>query len=268
MGRQRHRSHDDPDEQISERLALEGQLAGQRLEDDDRQRPEVAPRIDRLDALRLLRAHVVGGAEHRPGLRVAPVDSGSRGLRDAEVEHFGDLAIIVGHEEDVVRLEVAVNDADAVRFRQRPAHLADDPQDVVGRHSADTLQTLAEIFAVEQLHRDVRRALKYAVIEDLDDVGTAKLGRSLCLALEARLRFRQLRDLALDELDGAGDVERQVRGEPDGPHASLTQLPGEPEPLRDHHVGCQLHVSPSKRRAVEERGRRRRNDGRPTLASG
>ena len=144
-----------------------------------------------------------------------------------------------------------------VRLGQRAAHLRDDAQDVVRRQPAQALEALAEVLAVEELHGDVRRPVPDAVIEDLHDVRAAELRRGLGLALEAGLRLGKLGDLALDELDRAGDVEREVRREPDRAHAALAELSIEPEALRDDHVGCQLHRVPRDVTYGERVGRRR-----------
>jgi hypothetical protein len=146
-----------------------------------------------------------------------------------------------------------VDDPDRVRLGQRAAGLGDDPDDVARRHPPQLRQPLAEVFAVEQLHRDVRGALKDAVVEDLDDVRAAKLGRGLGLALETRLRLRQLRDLTLDELHRAGDVERQVRRQPHRSHPALPELANEPEPIGDDDVGLEQHLSPVKQREAVSR---------------
>src|SRR5207245_6262075 len=135
-------------------------------------------------------------------------------------EHLGDLAIVVAHEEDVVRLQVTVNDAEPVRLGERAANLRDDRVDLARVHPPDARDSLAEVLAVEELHRDVRRAFAYAVVEDLHDVRAAELRRRLRLALEALLRLGHMGELPLDEFYGARNVEPEVRCVPDRPHSS------------------------------------------------
>src|ERR1019366_8676415 len=68
-------------EEVAERVALEGELAGEALERDDRERPEVGPMVEVADAARLLGAHVRGRSDERARLGAArePVGRGSPG---------------------------------------------------------------------------------------------------------------------------------------------------------------------------------------------
>jgi len=102
------------------------------------------------------------------------------------------------------------------------------------------LQPLTEIFAVEQLHRDVGRPLEDAVIEDLHDVRASERCGRLRFALESRLRLGDLRKLPLDELHGARDVEPEVRRVPNGTHPAAAEEPVQVEALCDDDVRCEL----------------------------
>ena len=69
----------------------------------------------------LLRAHVIGRAEQGAEPRHAGFWRGSRGLGDlgdAEVEHLADLLVglVPTHDEDVGRLEIAMNDVGRMGF--------------------------------------------------------------------------------------------------------------------------------------------------------
>jgi hypothetical protein len=76
----------------------------------------------------LLGAHVVRRAEHRARLGCGITrQQGSRRLGDPEIEHFGDFFVFIVHEEDVVRFEVAMNDAGFVSATERASHMGDDP---------------------------------------------------------------------------------------------------------------------------------------------
>ena len=238
--------HDDAHEQVAERLALERQLAGQRLEHDDAERPKIAAVVDRLDALRLLGAHVIGRSEHRPGLGVAALDGRllvpwrcrSRGpwrSRDRRPD-----------EEDVVGLEVAVDDPDAVRLGERAADLRRRSRRRPRATCCPSLvQALAEVLAVEELHRDVRRALRRR-----RDRESAR--RAGCAAAAAAFASRSKRACASGSgayspsmnFTAQGMSSAEVRGVPDRAHAASPKLAIEPEALRDDHVGCELHRVP------------------------
>ena len=85
-----------------------------------------------------------------------------------------------------VGLEVAVNEARGVRLGERARDLGDDADDVsAGRGDRAALEAMVEILALEVLHRDVRRAVPDAVIEDLHDVRALELRGGLGFALEA-----------------------------------------------------------------------------------
>src|ERR1700683_5675857 len=100
----------------------------------------------------------------------------------------------------------------------------------------DLGEALAEVLSLEQLHRDVRRVLANAVIEDLHDVRATKLRGRLRLALEARFCLFERRELALDELHRAWNIEPKMRCLPDRPHAPASDEPIQSEATRDDRV--------------------------------
>jgi hypothetical protein len=107
------------DEQRGQGRRLEGEPAAHRQVAHHAEGVDVAAPVDR-GARGLLRAHEVRGAHELPGI--------GRGARapaavgDAEV---GDQRAAGARlQEDVVRLDVAVDDAAAVRVGERPRHLA------------------------------------------------------------------------------------------------------------------------------------------------
>src|SRR5262249_31078371 len=75
----------------AEHLAREGELAGEGAVGDDRERPEIAARIEVLHAAALLGAHVVRRSHELA--RLGALGHGRAGgvLGDAEVEDLGDL---------------------------------------------------------------------------------------------------------------------------------------------------------------------------------
>ena len=110
-------------------LGLERANAGQHLEQDHAERVEIGARVDLLPE-RLLGRHVLRRSvhhpelgEHLPGLRRLPLaaarDAADRNLGDAEVEHLDEIGIALSLDEhDVLRLQVAVHDAERVRARE------------------------------------------------------------------------------------------------------------------------------------------------------
>jgi hypothetical protein len=105
----------------------EGRRADEHLVGQDAHGVEVGPVIQVGVGRRLLRRHVRGRPHHEAG-------RGDRGaargvvqrLRDPEVGHLG----VGADEQDVLRLDVAVDDAQAVGVAQRVDHVAQDPERV------------------------------------------------------------------------------------------------------------------------------------------
>jgi hypothetical protein len=98
-------------------------------------------------------------------------------------------------EEDVRRLQIAVNDARAVRDLQRLRDVADDPRARVERQRPDAGEPSGEVLAPQKLHGEVRLPLKFSEIEHLHDVRAAQLGCGLSLPLEALERSGRCRTL-------------------------------------------------------------------------
>ena len=148
-----------------------------------------------LQAARLLGAHVERRPEHGAGarraLRALLVGVAAH-LGDAEVEDLHERRVVVVRlrEEDVVRLDVAVDDARRVRAAERLAALRQDVDGLVQRDRARRGGRGLQALAVEELHRDVRRAvLERAVVEDLHDVARPELRGRLRLGVEAAERL-------------------------------------------------------------------------------
>ena len=160
-------------EHVAGALADERRPAAAQLEHDAAERVEIGAMIDR-DAAALLRRHVRRRPHHRAGLRhvhaVADVVAGELG--DPEVEQLDPLAarhLRIGHQEDVVGLEIAMDDALGVRGGQRAGDL---PRDRERRRPAKPAarRPPRQRLALEVLHDDVRRALgRPAEVVDLDD---------------------------------------------------------------------------------------------------
>ena len=165
-----------------QREAAQRQLPGQHLVEDDAQRVDVGPVIDLQRPLHLLRGHVVQRAHHlpRPGQReVAGV--AAQQLGQAEV---GDLHAALAVQQDVLRLDVAVDDALLVGVLQGVADLRHDPQRLL-RLQVAVAQQLPQVDAVHVLHDEVVEAAGLAEIVDGDDVGMAEPGQGAGLAVEA-----------------------------------------------------------------------------------
>ena len=140
---------------------------------------------------------------------------------DPEVGHLDDA---LGVDDDVVRLDVAVDDAVAVRVAQRGEDLAR-----VGdghRHRAEPARAdqLLERAPLDVLHDDVVGAVGLAAVEDRDDVRVREAGRVRRLAAEALDELLVVRVARVEHLDGDPASELLVFGEVDVGHAAAAEL--------------------------------------------
>ena len=83
--------------------------------------------------------------------------------RDAEV---GDPDPSVLIDQDVGRLQVAMQHALRVRRRQPGAQLAGDLEHPLGRQTARALEQRGEILSLHELHREEDRLAGFADVED------------------------------------------------------------------------------------------------------
>ncbi len=165
----------------------------------------------------LLGRHELGRAEERRrGRQVAPVRAaaGLHQLGDAEVEDLDARgAAHPRRQEQVPRLEVAVDDARLVRLAYRLARLDEIEHRVVDREGPALLDQGPQVRPLEVLHDDVGGPGREP--PDVVDAGDV-------LALEAR-RGPRLAEKALDRL-GLG--ERLRAHELDGPELPQLEVGG------------------------------------------
>ena len=109
-----------------------GRLARQHLVQHAAESVDVAPRVDRRLTQGLLGRHVGGRADGEPGRRQLRGRGTAHGAGDAEVGHHGVAAL----QQDVLRLDIAVNEPVVVRMGERIGHLARDAERLVHRAAA------------------------------------------------------------------------------------------------------------------------------------
>ena len=146
--KRRHRIHRVARQQLLGGGPDERRLAREHLVQHAAERVQVAPSVQLPAGAGLLRAHVRGGAEREPGLGQPVLAGGGDGARDPEVRHDR----LVAFQQDVFRLDIAVDDAVRMGVAQGAQHLGGDPHGLIERQLA-----LAHAFAAGGI-RPPRRA--------------------------------------------------------------------------------------------------------------
>jgi len=177
----------------------------------------------------LLRAHVAHRAHHRARIRHAeqrpPVGCLVAGIRcglsrEAEVE---DLHASVCGDEDVLRLDVAMNDAPVMGSGETVGDVGSDLQYFPHRQRA-VIESHAQGLALEQLRDGVSDAIVLSEIVQSQDVRMRKRGHSPGLALEPRSRRLVGGETRGEDLDGHLASERRVRGAIHLAHPAFAEL--------------------------------------------
>ena len=199
--------------------AGERRLAGEHLVGHGAERVHVAPGADLALAHRLLGRHVGRRAERHPGLRHAVAAGLLHGEGDAEVGDQGGAVL----EQDVLRLDVAMDDALAVGVVERGGDLPREPERLVHRELPLAGQPGAQRFAGDVRHDVVEQAVGLARVDQSEDVRVLEVGGDLDLGQEA-LAAEDGGELGVQDLDGDLAAVLEVLGEIDGGHAALAQL--------------------------------------------
>jgi hypothetical protein len=210
-------------------VPAERQLSGEHLVQDHAEAVDVGSRVEVALARRLFRAHVRRSAHRQPGLRQPLLAGGADRARDAEIGEDGLVAL----EQDVLRLDVAVDHSVGVGVVQRAQHLAGDLKRVIDGKLALPVKPLTEALpiyvrhGVPELVGAVGSPCAGAGIEDRQDVGMLEPGGDPDLVEEA-LGPECGRQIGMQHLEGYRAVVPQIVGEIDGRHTAPANLAVEP----------------------------------------
>src|SRR2546428_520100 len=194
----------------------EGHDAGEQLVEHDTDGVEVRSLVDGC-TLCLLGGQVLSGADDRARLgHLADACT-----RDPEVRHLQSPLTVDQH---VVRLDVAVDDAVAVREPNRSEDLARVVDREVDRRGAARDDQLLQRAPVEVLHRDVVGALRLAAVVDRNDVRVREAGRVLRLAAEALDELIVAGMAVVEDLDRDAPAEHLVLSEVNVRHTARAEL--------------------------------------------
>ena len=154
-------------------VTLEGAPAGQHFVDDNAERPDVGPAVERPGA-GVLRTHVSHRSRERLRVRARRLLN----LRDPEIE---DLHRPVGKDHDVRRLDVAMDDARLVGVSKSACDLERKGQRLTERQAA-AIQSRLERFTVIEGHGEEQRPVRRCTdVVDGAHVRMIERGSSACL---------------------------------------------------------------------------------------
>ena len=243
----RRRVHADPQGEIGEALGGERLASGGQLEQDRAERPDVAARVGGSARAQLLGRHVAGRAHHCVGARQREVGTG-RCLGDPEVDDLDQRnAVGAPGDEQVGRLEVAVDDLRGVGLGEPEACLHHIVRGDRRRERAVRGEHAREVTALEQLHHEVRRIVEHADVGHAADMLAAQLRRRSGFAQKALDDRVVVGDLGQQELERDALAEMDVRRSNDDPHAAAAdhavdlELPRDEVPGRKHGVSLPEH---------------------------
>jgi hypothetical protein len=199
---------------LDRRIAAERHLPSQHLVEDDSDRVQVGGGGHRRPAS-LFRRQVLRRPHDRAGLR----HLGRPRARDAEVRHLQPLA-----DQDVVRLDIAVDDSVAMREAKRFEHLERVRDRMADGQRTAREDQLLQAPALDDLHGDVVRPLGLAAVVDRDDVGMREARGGLRLATEALDEELVVRVAVVQDLDRHAPAEVLVLGQIDVGHPARAEL--------------------------------------------
>ena len=139
--------------------------------------------------------------------------------RDAEIGENGVPLV----EEDVLRLDVAVDDALRVRVVERAGNFPRDGKNIVDAQRTLSGKHIAKRSALDKRHHIERVPFDFARVEQRQDVRMAELRRDRDLT-EKSLHVDRGRDFPAHELDRDRALELQVIGEIDRRDSAATEL--------------------------------------------
>ena len=166
---------------------------------------------------------------------------GIGGAGDAKIGHFGDA---VAGDQDVLRLDVAMDNAAVMGMFQRQADL--DRQRHGNRVVEGTVfgDQFLQGHAFDVFLDDVAQVAVLAIAKDLDDVGVVEAGGSLGFGVETLDEFLVIGQVVLHDLDGDILLSNLVSRQIDIGHAALADRPDYGKAVADPVTGRKMAIHP------------------------
>ena len=189
-----------------------GKVAGEQFMKQNPNRVNVRAMTDGLGGSDDFGRGIIRGSENIRAFR----DSRANRTGQPEIADFR-LGILV--EQDVRRLDIAVDDAEFVGMGKAAANPGDEADDF-GNLNGTAVGRVIERFARHILHDDIEHAVDVAEVEDADQIGMVEAGHGLGLGLETCVKGGVLAEFLGQDLDGDRAFERFLDGAIDGTHAA------------------------------------------------
>jgi len=149
----------------------------------------------------LLGGHVVGRSDDKAGMARDAAVAG-RDPGDAKIQDLYEILRVSTREKDARRFQVAVHDARRVRCQQPFGELLANREQPRQRQRVLSGTPLRERHSIEQLHDQIRAAVRQrAEVSDVDDVLVANCRGGLSLDQQTPGRFAEPRDVRAQHLD-------------------------------------------------------------------
>jgi hypothetical protein len=207
------------DQPLGQAAFGERRLPGQHVEPGTPQRVQVAARVGRPAVARLLRRDVVHGADGGAAAGdAALLGTGLPG--ESQVGQLDDELVLLAADEEVGRLDVAVDDVLQVGVVQGAAGLDHDLPRLLRVQPALALDVLVQVDAVDELHGEEVGAVGLGALVQGDDVLVAELLGGPGLAAEALDHGGLGGHLGRHHLEGDLAAGLGVARPVDGPHAA------------------------------------------------
>jgi hypothetical protein len=177
---------------------------------------EVAPGVGPL-AARLLRTHVTGrsNGDARAGKPVTLVTA--QRARDAEIGHQG----VAVREQDVFRLDIAVQDIFGVGMAQRPGNLPGQPDRLGHLELLFAVEPVPERFALDERHGVPEASDGFSRVEQREDVGVDQAGGEADFPMEPLGKCAG--QIPAQDLEGDVALMLDVAGQVHHGHATGTE---------------------------------------------
>ena len=193
-----------------------GDVAGQHFVEQHPEAVKIGAGIDFL-AANLFWTHIARSAQRQAGA----------GHDGAGAESFGDAKVgqhrrAVFPEQDILRFDVAVDDAASVGVMQGIGNRPSDVQSFGQRQTG--ADALLQGIARQVLHRQIVGLLIGGDVIDGDDVRIAELGNDPAFAKKTLSEFLIGGEDRLDDFQGDMAVQRLLHGEVNYRHAALAEF--------------------------------------------